>query len=88
MVRPWKAPSAATRWVRPVRRVSLSAASLASAPELVKKTLPAPAPSSVEQPLGQLDLGPVAKKFETWPSVCSWVGDRLDQGRVARGRAR
>ena len=29
-------PSAATRWVRPVRRVSLKAASLASVPELVK----------------------------------------------------
>ena len=40
MVRPWKEPSAATTWVRPVRRVSFSAASLASAPELVKNTLP------------------------------------------------
>ena len=40
MVRPWKEPSAATRWVRPVRRVSLKAASLASVPELVKKTRP------------------------------------------------
>ena len=57
MVRPWKPPSAATRWVRPVRRVSLSAASLASAPELVKKTLPAPAPSSDEQPLGEARSG-------------------------------
>ena len=58
MVRPWKAPSAATTWVRPVRRVSLNAASLASVPELVKKTLPSAGaePSSVEQPLGQLDL--------------------------------
>src|SRR6476659_7107538 len=40
MVRPWNDPSAATRWVRPVRRVSLRAASLASVPELVKNTLP------------------------------------------------
>ena len=40
MVRPWNAPSAATRWVRPVRRVSLKAASLASVPELVKNTRP------------------------------------------------
>ena len=40
MVRPWKEPSAATTRVLLVRRVSFSAASLASAPELVKNTLP------------------------------------------------
>ena len=55
MVRPWKAPSVATTWVRPVRRVSLNAASLASAPELAKNTLPGVA-EQVEQPLGQRDL--------------------------------
>jgi hypothetical protein len=38
IVRPWKEPSAATSFVRPVRRDSLKAASLASVPELVKKT--------------------------------------------------
>jgi hypothetical protein len=43
IVRPWKEPSmATTRCVRPVRRVSLNAASLASVPELVKKTLTVP----------------------------------------------
>ena len=58
MVRPWKEPSAATRWVRPVRRVSLKAASLASVPELVKNTRPGlPSDAATEQPLGQLDLG-------------------------------
>ena len=56
MVRPWKPCSAATSWVRPVRRVSLNAASLASVPELVKKTLPGPAVEQGEQLLGQLDL--------------------------------
>ena len=55
MVRPWKEPSAATRWVRPVRRVSLKAASLASVPELVKKTRPV-GTDERQQPLGQLDL--------------------------------
>ena len=39
IVRPWKLPSAATTVVRPVRRVALNAASLASAPELVKNDL-------------------------------------------------
>ena len=57
MVRPWKAPSAATIRVRPVRRASLNAASLASAPELQKKTAePAGARRMPEQPLGQRDL--------------------------------
>ncbi len=40
MVRPWKEPSVETTWVRPVLRVSLNAASLASVPELAKNTLP------------------------------------------------
>ena len=57
VVRPWKAPSAATMPVRPVRRASLMAASSASAPELQKNTFePAGAPASDEQPLGELDL--------------------------------
>ncbi len=58
MVRPWKRPSATTTWVRPVRRVSLNAASLASVPELVKNTLPAAGADAeqVEQLLGELDL--------------------------------
>ncbi len=39
-MRPWNEPSATTMRVRPVRRVALNAASLASVPELVKKTRP------------------------------------------------
>ena len=71
MVRPWKAPSAATTWVRPVRRVSLNAASLASAPELAKNTLPAPARRAGRSSRSaSATCGSVAKKFETWPSVC------------------
>ena len=46
MVRPWKEPSMATMRVRPVRRVSLKAASLASVPELVKNTLATGSPVS------------------------------------------
>ena len=42
MERPWKEPSSATMRVRPVRRESLMAASVASVPELAKKT-PEPA---------------------------------------------
>ena len=72
MVRPWKQPSAATRRVRPVRRVSLRAASLASAPELAKKTLPSD-PSSPSSRSARATCGSVAKKLETWPSVRSWV---------------
>ncbi len=40
IVRPWKAPSTETRWVRPVSRLILNAASLASAPEFEKNTRP------------------------------------------------
>jgi hypothetical protein len=47
IVRPWNAPAQATSLVRPVSRVSLSAASTASAPELQNKTFPVrPATSS------------------------------------------
>ena len=81
IVRPWKPPAAATTSVRPVRRVSLKAASLASAPELAKKTLPG-LPSQLQQGLGQLDLPALVKKLEMWPSVLSWSADRLDQRRV------
>ena len=68
-----EAPSVATMWVRPVRRVILKAASLASVPELVKNTrVPCRASAQREQPLGQRDLRlGVAKKFDTCPSVCS-----------------
>ena len=81
MVRPWKLPSMATRWVRPVRRVSLNAASLASAPELVKNTLPPPSgsPSRDSSRSASVTCGSVAKKFETWPRVPQLLGDGVDQ---------
>ena len=82
MVRPWKEPSAATRWVRPVRRVSLNAASLASVPELVKKTRPVGAPTSAEQPLGQLDLGLAGEEVGDVAEGAELVGDGRDQRRV------
>ena len=64
----------ATTRVRPVRRVSLSAASLASVPVLTKNTRP-PAPSA---PSGAVSASSrsasstccgVVKKLDTWPSV-------------------
>ena len=73
MVRPWNAPSVATMWVRPVRRVSLNAASLASAPEFVKNTLPG-APTRSSSRSASAICGAVAKKLETCPSVPScWL---------------
>ena len=73
MLRPWKAPSAATMPVRPVRRASLMAASSASVPELQKKTA---------EPVGRVrrasssrsassTCGIEVKKFDTctsWPA--------------------
>ena len=70
MVRPWKEPSAATRCVRPVRRVSLKAASLASVPELVKNTRPSAATSESSRSASST-WGALVKKFETWPRVAS-----------------
>ena len=77
MVRPWKAPSIAMMRVRPVRRVALKAASLASVPELQKKTF---APRSgwftVAKPASRSAraiCAGVAKKFETWLRVDSWL---------------
>ena len=81
MVRPWKAPSAATRWVRPVRRVSLNAASTASVPELVKNTRPGASSRSRSRSASAI-CGSLVKKLEMWPSVPSWVVTALDQGRV------
>ena len=66
-----------------MRRVSLSAASLASAPELVKKTLPPVGrPIRASSRSASATWGSVAKKLETWPRVRSWRGDGLDQRRV------
>ena len=81
MVRPWKAPSVATTWVRPVLRVSLNAASLASAPELAKKTLPG-CPEQVEEALGKADLRLGREEVGDVAQGLHLGGDRLDQGRV------
>ena len=70
MVRPWKAPCAATILVRPVSRLILNAASLASAPELQKKTL-AGASSWATRASASAIPGSVAYRFEVWPSVFS-----------------
>ena len=54
IVRPWKAPWAATSFVRPVSRVILKATSLASVPELQKNTRAVGAQQADER-LGQRD---------------------------------
>lgn len=70
MVRPWKAPSSASTrdapWARPCIRIILKAASLASVPELAKKTRePSGAcPISSRRSASVTWVG-VAKKFET-----------------------
>ena len=75
--------------VRPVRRVSLNAASLASVPELVKNTAePGGAPASASSRSASATCGGVAKKFETWPRVASCAVTAATQRGVARGRAR
>ena len=61
---------------RPVSRVSLNPASLASVPELVKNTR-ARSPGSLATAIAASRSASatwvgVAKKFETWPSVESW----------------
>ena len=75
--RPWKAPSQAMILVRPVIRVILNAASLASVPELVKKTrASAPPVIAVSRPASATWAG-VAKKLETWPrvAICPVMAD-------------
>ena len=67
--RPWKAPSAATIRVRPVIRVILNAASLASVPELVKKTLGSTPPVIAPSRPASATWAGVAKKLDTWPRV-------------------
>ena len=58
--------------VRPVIRVILNAASLASVPELVKNTrASAPPVIAVSRPASATWAG-VAKKLETWPRVAIW----------------
>ena len=71
IVRPWKAPWAATSFVRPVSRVILKATSLASVPELQKNTRAPSAPSSPTSASASAMPGSVAYRFDVWPSVLS-----------------
>ena len=72
IVRPWKAPSAVTTSGRPVSRLILNAASLASAPELQKKTRPGrPARSSSRS--ASATPGSCIARLETCPSFCAWA---------------
>jgi hypothetical protein len=82
MVRPWKLRSAATITGRPgpaMRRTSLTAASLASAPELAKKTRPS-ATSRDKDALGQLDLALVQEQVGGVRHLGHLAADRLDDG--------
>jgi hypothetical protein len=72
MVRPWNDPTAVTTSGRPVSRLILNAASLASAPELQKKTRPGrPARSSRRS--ASSSPGSCIARFETCPSFAAWA---------------
>ena len=59
--------------VRPVALVILNAASLASVPELVKKTFASPgAPTMATSRSANATWAGVAKKFDTCPRVAIW----------------
>ena len=78
--------------VRPVARVILNAASLASVPELVKKTRASPGGRDHGgQPLGQRDLGRAGEEVRDVAQGGDLAGDRRQHGRVRvpqRGRPR
>ncbi len=84
MVRPWNAPSHAMIRGRPVRRASLNAASLASAPELQKNTRPGcgSGAADVQQSLGEGQHGGVGEEVRDMAEGGDLIGDRLDDGRV------
>ena len=73
--RPWNEPSSARirgRSVPPLRRASLNAASLASVPELVRKTRdPSGAPARASSRSANAICVGLPKKLETCPSVPS-----------------
>ncbi len=81
MVRPWKAPWAATSLVRPVSRVSLKATSLASAPELQKNTR-AGTPRWSDESLGERDTGFGGVQVGDVTQGVELRGDGLDDRRV------
>lgn len=70
-MRPWKPPSVATMWVRPVSRPILKAASLASAPELQKNTRPS-RPKRWRSRSARATVGSAMKKLEMCPrdAIC------------------
>ena len=75
MVRPWKEPVVEITFVRPVRRVTLKAASLASVPEFVKNTWVATsAPAAARRPSRSPSstCQGVAKKFDVCIRVAAW----------------
>ena len=83
-MRPWKASCAATSFVRPVSRDSLNATSLASAPELQKKTrVPVSAPSSPASPSASAIPGSVAVQVGRVTERVQLPRDSLDDRRVA-----
>ena len=85
MVRPWKPSSAATITGRDGpwwRRTSLSAASLASVPELVKNTRPSAAEQG-EQALGQGDLALVQEQVGGVRDGLHLAGHRPGDRRVS-----
>src|SRR6202042_208718 len=70
IVRPWKPPCAATSLVRPVRRESLNAASLASVPELQNNTRASASPPRRPTSASASAMpGSAAYKLEVCPSV-------------------
>jgi hypothetical protein len=78
-VRPWKPPRVATipvapspRLARPHRLATLMAASLASAPELDRKTLASP-PKCPTSRSASSTWGPVKYRLEVCPRVPSWA---------------
>ena len=74
MVRPWKPPSAATITGRSgpwQRRTSLIAASLASVPELAKKTRPSP-PSRSSRRSASLISPSCRNRLDVWATWATW----------------
>ena len=59
-------------WGRPVSRLTLNAASLASAPELQKKTRPG-RPASSSSRSARATPGSCMARLETCPSFAAWV---------------
>ena len=72
--------------LRPVIRVILNAASLASVPELVKKTRASAAPTMLLNRSARATWAGVAKKFETCPRVATGRSPQTAQS-GARARA-